>query len=71
MLVVILIIVVALVVGVCLASQPASSAPSSSYRARAAIRDIERHTVESMLMAEREARLADSFEGSVIEEGEA
>jgi hypothetical protein len=68
MLLVILVIVVVVVIAVCLANQPASSASRSSYRAKATIHDIERAAVEAMLVAEREARRAESIEGRVIKE---
>jgi hypothetical protein len=64
---VLLLVVALLLMGVWLLSWSASS-EVRSYQARAAVRDIERRTVHSMLAAERATRREDVIDGSVVEE---
>jgi hypothetical protein len=71
-LMVVLVIALVLVVGVVglwLSDCQPMESDTTTYFARAAIRDIEHEAVQAMRAAERAAQQADTLDGSVVEEG--
>jgi hypothetical protein len=56
-----ILVLLVVVIGVWLSDRPAPVPAPTSYHARAAIRDIERQTLDAMLAAEREAQVNDGI----------